>query len=76
MSRLIDADELLHTFDGYVGYDDEIEIINQQPTVIAIPIDKIEQARREIEFADDTTYGNYKKIVLSVLDKLIAESEG
>lgn len=76
MSRLIDVDTLIAELMKHIWDDKKFsEIVKDVPTIHAIPIDRIEQARREIEFADDTTYGNYKKTVLSILDKLIEESE-
>ena len=79
---LIDRDELeLDTewsdyYDGYMSYSQSQ--INGAVEVQAIPLDKVKQAREEIEHL--SSYGKetyYRAIddVLAILDKLIAESE-
>lgn len=32
--RLIDADALIKTYEGYIGYDEEIQAIKDAPTII------------------------------------------
>jgi hypothetical protein len=86
---LIDRDELeLDTewsdyCDGYISYSQSQ--INGEPTVQAIPLDKVKQAREEIDdldryFDNDYFSSNSDAMfkcsdVLAILDKLIAESE-
>lgn len=76
--RLIDADKLLHqgydcVVDG-ISYDscNKSMDIEDIPTVKAIPLDRIKQAREEMEIA---SYSKGYDDVLEILDKLIAESE-
>ena len=81
--RLIDADRLLQCTKFYNLKNgnraiDEIDILHAQ-TVKAIPLDKVKQAREEIEdridnYPDRNT-SEYEDC-LAILDKLIAESEG
>lgn len=80
MSRLIDADELeLDTewsdyYDGFVSYSQSQ--INEAEEVKAIPLDKVKQAREEIENLTPWDEGLVEMHeVLSVLDKLIEEVE-
>ncbi|SDW44758.1 hypothetical protein SAMN05216391_10818 [Lachnospiraceae bacterium KHCPX20] len=80
MSKLINADELepdtewSDYYDGFVSFSQSQ--INEAEEVKAIPLEKVEQAREEIE--NWSTYdGIYidRADVLSVLDKLIEEVE-
>ncbi len=87
MSRLIDADDLeLDTewsdyYDGFMSYSQSQ--INEAEEVKAIPIERIEQAREEIESNKNTTslldcakfYNKGLDIALAILDKLIKEVE-
>ena len=86
--RLIDANKLLHQGYDYVvdgiAYDscNKSMDIEDIPTVQAIPLDKVKQAREEInqayeEFAvyDPFTQCGYSNRVDEILNKLIAESE-
>lgn len=89
MSRLIDANKLPYediectngrTYMVVNAYD-----IENTPTVKAIPLDKVKQAREEINhlyryFDNDCSSSNKDSMfkcceVLVILDKLIAESE-
>lgn len=86
--NLIDRDELeLDTewsdyYDGYMSYSQSQ--INGAVEVKAIPLDKVKQARRELDklpiygakFTDDFRIHLDREEVFSILDKLIAESEG
>ena len=83
MSRLIDKDKLIN--DGIEkGFCDWYDEIKKAPTVQAIPLDKVKQARRELDklpiygakFTDDFRIHLDREEVFSILDKLIAESEG
>lgn len=92
MSRLIDAEEYEQALiaNGWDESDDEFsaggifEILHEAPTVQAIPLDKVKQARRELDklpiygakFTDDFRIHLDREEVFSILDKLIAESEG
>ena len=63
------------------------EMVNQAPTVLAIPLDKVKAARESIYNLNCTDYGSMFSYeahtgakdmqydVLNILDKLIAESE-
>ena len=87
--RLIDADRLLKITKFYNLKNgnraiDEIDILHA-PTVQAIPLDKIKQAREEIQKlvdmcgSDTVADLNMKSglgLALEKIDKLIAESEG
>lgn len=87
MSRLIDADRLLKCTKFYDLPNgnraiDEIDILHA-PTVQAIQLDKVKQARRELDklpiygakFTDDFRIHLDREEVFSILDKLIEESE-
>ena len=81
--NLIDRDELeLDTewsdyYDGYMSYSQSQ--INGAPTVQAILLDKVKEAREEIEKLDLNDYGDnlyqFQAKCTETLDKLIAESE-
>ena len=66
------------------GIIDEVEdIMSDLPTADVIPLDKVKQARRELDklpiygakFTDDFRIHLDREEVFSILDKLIAESE-
>lgn len=86
MSRLIDADELeLDTewndyYDGFVSYSQSQ--IDEAEEVKAIPLEKVKQAREEIQnFMELSAYTTKTQLihidhgVLEILDKLIEEVE-
>ena len=87
MMDLIDRNELeLDTewsdyYDGYMSYSQSQ--INGAVEVQAIPLDKVKQARRELDklpiygakFTDDFRIHLDREEVFSILDKLIEESE-
>ena len=83
MSRLIDADELLKQINIWCDCVDGACLLKDAPTVQAIPLDKIKQARRELDklpiygakFTDDFRIHLDREEVFAILDKLIAESE-
>lgn len=68
--------------DDYVSY--SAGQIKSAPTVNAVPLDKVKQAREEIRKLDDInpdypmdrTIHVSRNEVLAIIDKLIAESEG
>ena len=69
-------------YDGFTSYSQSQ--INGAVEVQAIPLDKVKQARRELDklpiygakFTDDFRIHLDREEVFSILDKLIAESEG
>ena len=84
--RLIDADSIDTRYS-----DPEVkETLDNAKTVKAIPLDRIEQAREEIENIGMGSYLEFikeiecnnrevrlsKKFAIAILDKLITESEG
>jgi hypothetical protein len=77
MSRLIDADKYRKEFLDSRDFE-PMKILDFQPTVKAIPIDKIKEAREEIEKLDLNDYGDnlyqFQAKCTEILDKLI-ESE-
>ena len=88
MMDLIDRSELepdtewSEYYDGFTSYSQSQ--INGAVEVQAIPLDKVKQARRELDklpiygakFTDDFRIHLDREEVFSILDKLIAESEG
>ena len=85
--KLINADELeLDTewseyYDGFTSYSQSQ--INEAEEVKAIPLDKVKQAREEIEnlaelssYTTKTQMIHFNRKVLDILDKLIEEVEG
>ncbi len=75
--------------DLLAAYDDvsmEFDVLDSQPTIKAVPLDKVKKAREEIDdlsrYFDNGSYsGNEDSMfkcneVLEILDELIAESEG
>lgn len=85
--RLIDADKLLKFFtvdtaNQTYRFGTVKKQIESATTVQAIPLDKVKQAREEIEKLyedldgyDPQALGDYASHVDEILDKLIAESE-
>ena len=85
MSRLIDADELLKQINIWCDCVDGACLLKDVPTVQAIPLDQIKQAREEIDDLDryfDSDYFSSNSDamfkcsdVLAILDKLIESEE-
>jgi hypothetical protein len=79
MSRYIDSRHLESQFDEDTLYNGQevLEVINEEPTADVISLDRLKQAREDIDNAimwDESLIEiGY---VLEILDKLIAESEG
>lgn len=84
MSRYIDVDK--YRKDLLSAYDDvsmEFEVLDRQPLVQVISLDKVKQAREEIESNKNTTslldcaefYNKGLDMALAILDKLIEEVE-
>ena len=82
MSRLIDATELNGYKSGLIStYAQELfhDTISSAPTIKAIPLDKVKQARAEIKtykHGNGNMYTCGLNKAVEILDKLIAESEG
>lgn len=86
--RLIDAEDYLYR-ERPVGLSDELyeeshlyKSIMEQEVIQAIPLDKVKQARKDIEQAyedfdgyDPQALCEYSSRIDEILDKLIAESE-
>lgn len=80
--RLIDAEQYRREFLNSRDFE-PMKILDFQPTVQAIPLAKVKQAREEIRKLDDInpdypmdrTIHVSRNEVLAILDKLIAESE-
>ena len=81
--RLIDAEQYRKEFLNSRDFE-PMKILDFQPTVQAIPLDRIKQAKEEIRKLDDLnpdypmdrTIHVSRNEVFSILDKLIEESEG
>ena len=81
--RLIDADSLIKELArepmNTRTYSRASGLILEEPTVKAIPLDKVKQAREEIYKKHQEVLSKYGwsnlNISLEILDKLIAESE-
>ena len=85
--KLINADELEpdaewdNYYDGFVSYSQSQ--IDAMEEVKAIPLEKVEQARKEINnlvemssYTTKTQMIHFNRKVLDILDKLIEEVEG
>lgn len=87
MSRLIDADKLYqciddkkYSTDKYAEVEDILDIIKEQKSVPAIPIERIKKLRKEIDHSLDYYYAHsriapYTAIqdVLERIDKMLRE---